>query len=93
MISEQPTAIVLFGVVFHVAAVLVDDQVFTKALNGPVKLEFLSAMVAVGRGGKNLNNQQRIKHSIPVLAGELRLPANHAAIGVGVKSNGVYFNS
>ena len=50
MFPKQPTAVVLFGVVLHMLPVLMHDQVFAQSFDGPVKLKFFPAIVALGGG-------------------------------------------
>ena len=84
MLAEEPTAVILPGVVLYATAVLMHDQVFAKAGDGPVELELLAAIVAFSRGRKNFDDEQRIQNVVLLVAGQLRFTTNDAAIGVSI---------
>jgi len=84
MLAKQPTAVVLLGVVLDVTAVLMDEQVFTEAVNGPVKFELLAAIVVFGGGRKNFDDEERIENVVLLVSKQLGFAPNDAAIGICV---------
>jgi len=70
-----------------VITVLVHDQVFTKTFDSTVQLEFLSAIAALSRRGKNLHNQGRIDNYVAMIAGVMEIATDHTAVRVSVETD------
>jgi len=87
VLPKQPAAILLFGVMLYVTPVLMNDQVFAKTLDCPVKFELLATIIAFGRGRQNFDDQQRIDNAVLLVAGKLQVAANNAAVRVSIESS------
>src|ERR1700722_10152812 len=85
VIAQHPTTVILLRIMLHVTLILVNDQVFAETRNRPVKFKLLPAIVPFSRRRKYLDDQQRIKNHILLIAEKLEFSANHGAIGVSVQ--------
>lgn len=86
VLAQEPTAILLLRIVLNMTPVLMNQQILAKATDGSIQFEFLASVMTVCGRRKYLDNQQRIQDVVLLVTGQLQFAANHAAIGISIKS-------
>src|ERR1035441_1180727 len=88
MVAQGPGACILVYVLLDSRFVLIYQDVFSQGWDGPIELEFHSAIVQLRAGRKNFEDNNWIEKNVLLVVRKLQLSADHRNIRVGVHARG-----
>jgi len=88
MIAQGPGACVLVYVLLDSRFVLIHQDVFSQGWDGPIELEFHSAIVQLRAGRKNFEDNNWIEKNVLLVVRKLQLSADYGNIRLGVHAGG-----